>query len=138
MKHAVDLDFSQAERHDLKSENSVYRIMGSTPYFQLDLARQSFAAQSMGLLKFDLSCAGAPLQQLRVFWWGDDIQGPDRAQSLIFTGANGTVIVPLDAYPGWLRLKQVKGLRVDLETPSACQTLSIQNASLNQRVNLSE
>ncbi len=138
MKHAVDLDFSQAERHDLKPENSVYRIMGSTPYFQLDLARQSFAAQSMGLLKFDLSCAGAPLQQLRVFWWGDDMQGPDRAQSLIFTGANGSVIVPLDAYPGWLRLKQVKGLRVDLETPSACQTLAIQNASLNQRVNLSE
>ena len=75
---------------------------------------------------------------MRVYWWGDEMQGAEPSQSLIFTASNGTVIVPLDAYPGWLSLKQAKGLRVELESASTCQTLSIQRASLNQRINISE
>lgn len=139
MKHNADLDFSHAGRHDLVAEGDVFRITGTDPYFWLDLTQQkNFAGQSAGLLKFDLACEGSPNPQLRIFWWGDDMQGADLSQSLIFTAANGTLIVPLDAYPGWLGMKQVKGLRVDLETAGACQKLSVKRASLNQRTNFSE
>jgi hypothetical protein len=57
---------------------------------------------------------------------------------LIFTAANGTVIIFLDAYPGWLGMKQIKGLRIDLEIIGACQTFSVQRASLNQRISFSK
>ncbi|MFZ2406705.1 MAG: hypothetical protein WAW41_16345 [Methylobacter sp.] len=138
MKHIVDLDVSHAGLHELTQEGASFRVSGSDPYLWLDLTQQKIAGESAGLLKFDVSCVGLPNPQLRIFWWGDDMQGSDPSQSLVFTADNGTVIVPLDAYPGWLGIKQVKGLRIDLETPSACQTLSIQHASLHQRVNLSE
>lgn len=138
MKHNADLDFSHAGLHDLAPEGDVFRVTGSDPYLWLDLTQQNLAGQSAGLLKFDLACEGAPNPQIRIFWWGDDMQGADPSQSLIFTAANGTMIVPLDAYPGWLGMKQVKGLRVDLETAGACQKLSVKRASLNQRINFSE
>lgn len=135
MKHNADLDFSHTGLHDLVQEGNAYRVTGTDPYLWLDLARKNLGGQSAGLLKFDFSCEGSPNPQLRVFWWGDDMQGATPSQSLTFTAANGVIIVPLDAYPGWLAMKQVKGLRIDLETAGACQTLSIQRASLNQRIN---
>lgn len=138
MKHIVDLDFLHAESHDLIQEFGNYRIVGTTPYLWLNLAPQNIAGQSAGLLKFDLTCDGAPNPRMRVYWWGDEMQGAEPSQSLIFTASNATVIIPLDAYPGWLSLKQAKGLRVELESASTCQTLSIQRASLNQRINISE
>ena len=136
MKHIADLDFSHAVLHNLVPEANLFRVVGTDPYLWFDVALPNFTGQSVGLLKFDLTCDGAPNPQIRIFWWGDDMQGADTEHSLTFTAANGTVIIPLDAYPNWLGLKQVKGLRLDLETVGACQTLSVQRASLNQRVNL--
>lgn len=138
MKHNNDLDFSHAGLHDLATEGDVFRVTGSDPYLWLDLTQQNLAGKSAGLLKFNFNCDGGGYPQLRIFWWGDDMQGADPSQSLVFTAANSTVIVPLDAYPGWLGMKQVKGLRVDLETAGACQKFSVKHASLNQRTNFSE
>lgn len=135
MKHNADLDFSNAGLHDLIQESNAYRVIGADPYLWLNLARQNFSGQSSGLLKFDFYCDGSSNPQLRVFWWGGDIQDATPLQSLIFTAANGTVIVPLDAYPGWLGINRVSGIRIDLETAGACQIFSIQRASLNQRIN---
>lgn len=138
MKHVADLDFSHAGLHDLIQEGNAYRVSGADPYLWLDLAQQNIAGQSSGLLQFVLTCEGAPNPQIRIFWWGDDMQGADPSQTLIFTAVNGIVIVPLDAYPGWLGLKRVRGIRIDLKTAGACQTLAVQRATLNQRVSLSE
>ena len=138
MKHIADLDLSRAGLHDLIPEGNAYRVVGTDPYLWLDSTQKNFAGHSAGLLKFDLACDGVPNPQLQIFWWGDEMLGANPSQSLIFTAANGTVIVPLDAYPSWLGMKQVKGLRIDLETPGACQTFSVQRASLNQRTNISE
>jgi hypothetical protein len=136
MSHVADLNV--AALHDLIAERNAYRVTGASPYLELDLIRQDLAGQSAGLLKFDFSCEAGNSSQLRIFWWGDNRQGAELSQSLTFTTANGTVIVPLDAYPGWLGIKQVKGLRIALETPSACPMFSIKNASLSQRAILSE
>lgn len=138
MKHIADLDFLHAGLHDLIPEGNAYRVVGNDPYLWLDIPRQNFSGHSAGLLKFDLACGVAPNPQLRIFWWGDEMLGANPSQSLIFTAANGTAIVPLDAYPSWLGMKQVKGLRIDLETPDACQTFSVQRVSLNQRTHISE
>lgn len=138
MKPIADLDFAHAGPHDLEAENNSYRIVGTDPYLWLDLAQKNFTGQSAGLLKFDLACEGGANPQIQIFWWGDDRQGADEVHSLHFTATNSTVIVPLDAYPDWLGMKQIKGLRIDLETAGACQTLSVQHASLNQRTNLSK
>lgn len=138
MKHVVDLSVSDAVLHDLIPEKNTYRVTGANPYLDLGLIPQNVVGQSAGLLKFDLSCEGESNPQLRIFWWADDMRGAELSRSLIFTAANGSVIVPLDAYPSWLGMKQVKGLRIALETPSACRILSIQHASLSQRASLSE
>jgi hypothetical protein len=135
MKHNADLDFSNAGLHDVVQESNAYRVIGTDPYIWLNLARQNFAGQSAGLLKFDFFCEGSSNPQLRVFWWGDDIQDATPLQSLIFTASNGTVIVPLDAYPGWLGISRVSGMRIDLETAGDCKIFSIKRASLNQRIN---
>lgn len=138
MQHIADLNFSHAGLHDLAPEGNFFRVMGSDPYLWLDLAQQNLPGQSAGLLKFDLVCEGDTNPQIRIFWWGDNMQGADLSKSLIFTADNGTLIIPLDAYPGWFGMKQVKGLRIDLETAGACQKISVKHASLNQRINISE
>lgn len=138
MKHIAYLDLSPAGLHDLAQESAAFSVIGTDPYLWLDLSQQNIVGETAGLLKFDFACEGAPNPRLRIFWWGDDMQGADPLQSLIFTAANGTVIVPLDAYPGWLGMKQVKGLRIDLETVGDCKKLSVKRVSLNQRINISE
>ena len=135
MKHILDLDFSYAGLHDLIGDEDGFRVTGTDPYLWLDLAKYNVAGKSAGLLKFDFSCEGLPNPKIQIFWWGDDMQGADQAQSLIFTAGTGTMIIPLDAYPGWLGMKQVKGIRIDLGTADACHMLSIRRASLNQRIN---
>lgn len=135
MKQVVDLNIPNAALHDFIPEQDTYRVAGANPYVELDI---NLAGESAGLLKFDLSCEGSNASQLRIFWWGDEMRGAEPARSLIFTAVNGSVIVPLDAYPSWLGMKQVKGLRIALETPGACRTLSIRHASLSQRASLSE
>ncbi len=138
MKNITNLDFLHAGVHDLVMEDNAFRVVGTDPYLWLDLAPKNLTGQAAGLLKFDFSCDESPNPQLRIFWWGDEMQGADPSQSLTFTATNGTVIIPLDAYPSWLGMKLIKGLRIDVETPNACETFSIQLASLNQRTNLIE
>ena len=139
MKHIVDLSFMHAGLHDLILEAGTYRVVGPDPYLWLDLTEQNVTGQTAGLLKLDMGCEGGVNPQMQILWWGDNIQGTDQTvHALHFTAANGTVIIPLDAYPYWLGMKQIKGLRIDLETAGVCRTIIVQHASLNQRSSLSE
>lgn len=138
MKKVADLDFSQALLHDLTPEGDSFHVAGTDPYMWLDLSLQKIVGQSAGLLKFDVFCEGAANPRMQIFWWGDEMTGAAPLQSLFFTAANGTVIVPLDAYPGWLGMQQVKGVRIDLDSAAVCQKFAVKNVSLNQRTNFSE
>jgi hypothetical protein len=138
MKQVADLDFSHAALHDLTPAGDNFHVAGTDPYMWLDLTLRKIAGQSAGLLKFDVFCEGATNPRMQIFWWGDEMVGAAPSQSLYFTAANGTVIVPLDAYPGWLEMKQIKGLRIDLDNAAACQKFAVKNMSLNQRINFSE
>lgn len=138
MKQVANLDFSQAVLHDLSLDVHGFHVAGAAPYMWLDISLQKIAGQSAGLLKFDVNCVGGGNPRMQIFWWGDEMAGPVPSKSLFFTAVNGTVIVPLDTYPSWLGMRQVNGLRVDLETPGACQQFSVKHSTLNQRINLSE
>jgi len=138
MSNIANLDFSLASLHDVISVGDVYRVVGSDPYIWLDLSKLNIAGETAGLLKFDLKCEGAQNPRVQVFWWGDDMQGADPSRSLIFTATNGSVIIPLDAYPSWLNMSHVNGLRIDIDSSNTCQTFAVKRASLNQRANLSE
>jgi hypothetical protein len=135
MKKVVDLNFSLAFLHDFILKGNSLNIVGPDPYLWLDLSQQKITGNSAGLLKFDVYCENGENPRIQIFWWNDDMEGAAPSQSLLFTAANGTVIVPLDAYPSWLVSKSVKGLRIDLENARACQKFAVKNASLNQRVN---
>jgi hypothetical protein len=136
MKNVVSLDISTSELHDLTTVDGVFQVSGPDPYLWINLSNYKLSGQSAGLLKFDFICKGSPNPRIQVFWWGDKIQGPDTEMSMVFTAANGSLIIPLDAYPGWLQLNNLRGLRIDLDSVGACSTISIKNISLQQRVNL--
>ena len=135
MKPVVTLDLTKPALHDLSGSGGIFQASGPDPYFWFDLSNLGLGGQSAGLLVMDVTCEGGTDPRIHVFWWGDGMQGTAANQSLLFTAAKGRLIVPLDAYPGWLELQQVKGLRVGLDTANACRVFTVSNASLQQRVN---
>ena len=63
-----------------------------------------------------------------------EVETDDNLMQYVITKVeNGTLIVPLDASPWWLGLRQVKGLRFDLDNASACRAFSVENISLYRR-----
>ena len=134
MKPVVPLDLGNPALHDLTGAGGMFTVTGPDPYLWFDLSSLGLGGQSVGLLVFDFACEGGIDPRIQVFWWGDGMEGAAANRSLLFTAANGGVIVPLDAYPSWLDLQLVKGLRIDLDTVNACRVFTISNASLQQRL----
>jgi hypothetical protein len=109
-------------------------VEGSDPQLLFDLTVANIPGKHAGLLRFDFRCLPRNVEpRLQVFWWGDSQNGPTEVASLKFTADDGTLIVPLDAYPRWLALEKVRGIRIDLDNPAACGSISIDNMTLNQR-----
>ncbi|MGZ9042755.1 MAG: hypothetical protein ACXW27_18190, partial [Allosphingosinicella sp.] len=71
--------------------------------------------------------------RLQVFWWGDEQAGPNEAASLRLTADDGVLIVPLDAFPRWLTLDRVRGLRLDLDDTAACGAMIVKDFAFHQR-----
>lgn len=111
-----------------------YRVSGEDPQLAFDLSQAPLSGLDAGILKLEFHCANQKATpRIQVFWWGDEQAGPSEAASLKFTAANGVLLVPLDAYPRWLALSKVSGLRVDLDNASACETVQVKQLSLFQR-----
>lgn len=118
---------------DVTDEN-IFFVKGGDPYTWYDLSNISLAGKSAGLLKFDFECiAKHQSPVLQIFWWGDEQAGAFEEASILLSGSNGTLIVPLDASPRWLLLDHIKGIRIDLSNPEACTSYRIKNLSLHQR-----
>ena len=123
-------------QHDLVAQGDGFKVIGGDPYLVFDLTDQLVSGKAAGLLKFDFVCDGPPNPRMQIFWWGDAMQGAEPSNSLNFTSHNGSVIIPLDAYPSWLETKHVKGIRVDVEPADGCRSISVRNVVLSQRTNL--
>jgi|GEM_PF-872595 len=134
MSYVENLETLKSSVYQMRPEDGLYRIDGVDPQKSFDLSTLNLSGQDAGLLRFDFLCEGQAAEpRIQVYWWGDDRQGPFEAASLIFTASNGPLIVPLDASPRWLTLKQVRGLRIDLNNSSACSRIAISNVRLYQR-----
>jgi hypothetical protein len=68
-----------------------------------------------------------------VFYWGGALGGAAESASFYFNAADGTMIVPLDAYPRYLDLASLAGVRIDLDTVDACAAITVRNVGLYQR-----
>lgn len=134
MLKRYDLNILEAQSNQLVQAGPDWIVAGQDPFLWVDLKGAQISGANSGLLKFDFNCLPASNSaSIRVFWWGDGMPGAEPAQSMTFIADRGTVIVPLDAYPGWLTMKEIAGLRIDLETPAACQAISIKEAALYKR-----
>jgi hypothetical protein len=119
---------------DLVPQSGSYRISGNDPSLSFDISSLGISGHDAGLLRFAFRCLGrSSVPRIQVFWWGDAQAGPSEAASLRFTADTGILIVPMDASPRWLTMKQIRGLRFDLDNPAACHGISIKNIALYQR-----
>jgi len=120
--------------YDLSVENGAYKIVGNDPRMSFDISNYSVSGRNAGLLKFEFSCLSKNSEpRIQVFWWGDEQMGPTEAASLRFTAENGVLIVPVDAYPRWLTLGKIRGVRIDLDNASACGGITVRSVALYQR-----
>lgn len=111
-----------------------YKVEGEDPQVSFDIAHFDVSGRQAGLLKFDFACRGQKAEpRLKVFWWGDGRGGAFEEASLRFTAENGTLIAPLDVSPWWYVLEHVKGIRIDLDNPQACEAFRLSNLGLYQR-----
>lgn len=134
MDQATNLDMSAAELHDLRRDGTNLTVAGQDPFFWFDLQSHNFSGASVDLLAFDFSCVGEQSSpRLQVFWWGDGQTGAEERRSLRLTAENGKLIVPLDVHPSWGALNNVKGLRVDLDSPGACRAMTFGSVALHRR-----
>jgi len=134
MELVKKLDSISPSIHDLALENGAYKIVGSAPQLFFDISVSPVSGRDAGLLRFEFTCMNKTTQpNIQVFWWGDKQPGSTEAASLRFTADDGTLIVPLDAYPRWLLLDGIQGIRIGLDNAAACGAISVKNISLYQR-----
>ena len=120
----------------LDFENGVYKVTGKDPQMTFDLSRFALSGDDAGLLRFDFSCLGRKSEpKIQVFWWGDTQTGPAETRSLRFTAENGVLIVPMDAYPRWLALGHILGIRIELAHSKSCGAIRVKNMAFFQRNN---
>jgi hypothetical protein len=138
---ASSLEDSPRTLHDLAHEGGTLRVMGGDPFASFDVSGRAIAPAHAGLLKFDFECTRPPpgtqpataIPRIQLFFWGDAQEGPSERSSFRFNATNGTMIVPLDAFPRYLVLARLRGLRIDLDALDACQSIAIRNVGLYQR-----
>ncbi|SIT36285.1 conserved membrane hypothetical protein [Paraburkholderia ribeironis] len=134
MTQVTTLDALPPTLHDLQAESGVYKVTGGNPQLSFDLSTLNVSGHGAGLLRFEFACMDRrATPRFKVAWWGDAQSGPAEAAHLTFTGDDGVLIVPLDAYPRWLTLQRVLGLQMTLADANACGTFGIRNVALYQR-----
>ncbi len=123
---------------------NLYLTEGSDPGVTYYFPAQDLAARDAGILSFRFSCWAdhevAP--QLEIFFSGDDMPDPRPQMRIVTVPRNGTMLIPLDAYPRWLRLEHAKQIRFDLSSQSVgtalCDGFEISNVQLYQRRSVAE
>ncbi|MEM6429482.1 MAG: hypothetical protein AAF708_09610, partial [Deinococcota bacterium] len=121
-----------------------YSTEGSDPGVTYYFPAQDLAARDAGILGFTFNCWAdhvvAP--QLEIFFSGDDMPDPRPQMRIVTVPRNGTMLIPLDAYPRWLVLKHAKQIRFDLSSQTVgtplCDGFEISNVQLYQRRSVAE
>lgn len=132
MKLIHGLDALSPALHELTAEGGAYRVSGARPKLSFDTSRLALSGRDAGLLKFEFSCIKKDVKAMvQVSWLGG--RGGSDVSSIKFTAYNGPLIVPLDASPRWLMMKDIKEIRIHFDNASACGSFRVQNLGLYQR-----
>ena len=135
MKYFSTLSGESSKEHKVPGDQTLqYQVLSSDPYLTLSSPSKKVSGKDAGLLTFSYSCVDKKNEPIiRVSWWGDRDQAPLEYQSLKFSPLDGVNIIPLDAFPTWLNLSDVKGVKIALENPMACSHSLIKDVNLYQR-----
>ena len=136
MKPVIDEDgfVLSSTSHVYPQDNSLYSVKGHDPFLVFDISKQTLSGKMAGLLTFEFECQSQRQEpKIQLYWWGDEERGASETNSLFFNAENGTLIVPLDASPRWYLINLLKGIRIDLHNPEACESFSIKNLALQAR-----
>lgn len=134
MVRVASLDGRSSGTQELSSEDGTLTVDSSHPFANFNLSDLDLAGRDAGLLRFDFACTDMQTEpRIQVFWWGDGQSGPFGASSVMFTAADGALIVPLDASARWLMLARVNGIRLGLANAAACRAFTLKNVGLFQR-----
>jgi hypothetical protein len=134
MTGIIAIDSAPRQLINMVAHEERLDVTGTDPQIAFDLSASKIAGKDAGLLSFDFSCPDKTAEpRVRVFWWGDDQEGPSEAASTRFVADAGPLIIPLDAFPRWITLKLVKGISIHLDNASACSSFGIRDIWLNQR-----
>lgn len=111
---------------DLVEEKGMYVVKGVDPYFIYDISSFKYSSKDVAWLKFEFSCAGSSSPpELQLFWWGDDQQVAPESQSATRRLVEGTNLIPMRRQFGASEFNLLRGIRLDLATPGACQAINI-------------
>lgn len=138
MMHLIHtIDYKDRVLNHMAHSDDLLLINGNDPFINYDVFNLRLAGMEAGLLKFDFTCIDQTAEPtIQIYWWGDQQTGANELASLRFIADTGTLIIPLDSQPRWLDLKHVHGIRIDLDNPTACRAIKIENISLYQRSQL--
>jgi hypothetical protein len=110
-----------------------YEVTGGDPSVTYEAAQEPLDGRDAGLLGFDFKCqAGAEPAVLTVAW-ATRSRPAGEATTVRFDGADGRLIVPLDAAPRWLLAEDIAQIRIGLANPAACTAFELDHVALFQR-----
>lgn len=119
--------------HDLKQSNEKYEIIGNDPYIIYKLS-ENITGTNAGILGFEFDCLDnrKGVNYFEIYY---KKEGLDFSESMVtrFSSDNNINIVPLDANPKYLNLKDIDKIRIDLAPNSSCKKFNILNVSLYQK-----
>lgn len=108
----------------------VWQIAGDDPGIEYSLVAP-ISSRVAPVLAFDLVCAHQtdPVA-IQVYWLGTGDAGFSETNSTRFTTRPGSTVVDLAAAPGWLASGDIVRLRLDIDSPQACQSFTLSDLEL--------
>jgi hypothetical protein len=128
------LDLEKAVMKNMAKVNDSLVLIGDAASMTIDLSADSLAGADAGILGFSFAGSQNKTCRLRISWWGDGMKGPDPELSFWITARNDKLIIPLDSHPGWLMMKKVTGMQIELFPADGKGSFRIDNGILYQRL----
>ena len=129
-------NISMESFHDLTQINENYKVSGIDPYIIYKLNKNILGTNN-GILGFKFDCLDSTkgVNNFEIYYKNE---GLDFSESMItrFSSDNNINIVPLEANPKYLNLKNMDKIRIDLAPNSSCKKFSISNVTLYQKVDI--
>lgn len=116
-----------------RTQDGAFAVKGDDPHVAFDVTKLGLDGQDAGILAFDFSCKHAGPSPVVEIYWGSEGKPESESAVVRFSGDDGRVLVPLDAFPSWLLAKRIRTLRFDVQAKESCSTFRVDNIQIYQR-----